>query len=212
MPTRPSSQNLGLRRRPVQTRSAETFDQILFAAAALLEEVGWDGFNTNRLAERTGIGVRTIYRYFPNKLAVVSTLARRMTDEWDEWLSELARPSESEDALIEAWPGLIDVFIEGLRKQPGGVAVRRAMAASPTLREIDREDNERLSNILAGELKRLRPERATADARTAARLLIETAVAAIDHALVERPAETRRTLTELKRMQTAYLMTWLANP
>jgi len=209
MPARRLGRNLDLRRRPVQTRSAETFDQILAAAAGLLEEVGWDGFNTNRLAERTGIGVRTIYRYFPNKLAVVSTLARRMTDEWDDWLSDFGSAVGSEKALLEAWPAMIDVFIEGLRKQPGGVAVRRAMAASPTLREIDREDNDRLSNILARELKRLRPERATADTRTAARLLIETAVAAIDHALVERPAETRRTLAELKRMQTVYLATWL---
>ncbi|MDG1204091.1 MAG: TetR/AcrR family transcriptional regulator, partial [Pseudomonadales bacterium] len=79
---------LEIRRRPVQTRSAKTFDHILDTAIVVLEETGWDGFSTNLLAERAGIGIQTLYRYFPNKLSVVATLARRLISEWDSWFTE----------------------------------------------------------------------------------------------------------------------------
>ena len=37
---------LEIRRRPVQARSAKTFDHILDTAIVVLEETGWDGFST----------------------------------------------------------------------------------------------------------------------------------------------------------------------
>ena len=48
--------------------------QILETAAELVDEVGVVGFTTNLLAERAGIRVRTIYRYFPSKLGVLNAL------------------------------------------------------------------------------------------------------------------------------------------
>ena len=135
---------LEIRRRPVQERSAKTFDHILETAGVVLEETGWDGFSTNLLAERAGIGIQTLYRYFPNKLSVVATLAKRLIEEWDSWFLELG-PN---------WLGRsgIDLFVERLKNQPGGVAIRRAMAASPILKALDREDNQRLAEQFAGDL------------------------------------------------------------
>ena len=77
-----------LRTKPTQVRSAAKFDRILDTAIILLETEGWDGFTTNALAERAGIGIQTLYRYFPNKLSVVATLARRVILEWNEWFSD----------------------------------------------------------------------------------------------------------------------------
>ena len=121
---------LEIRRRPVQTRSAKTFDHILDTAIVVLEETGWDGFSTNLLAERAGIGIQTLYRYFPNKLSVVATLARRLISEWDSWFTE-AGMSDFGGAGLER-------FVDRLKNQPGGVAIRQAMAASPALRALDR--------------------------------------------------------------------------
>ena len=65
-----------LRRRPSQARSVATRDAIFEAAAQILEREGEQAFNTNRLAERAGVSVGTIYQYFPNKEAILIAMSR----------------------------------------------------------------------------------------------------------------------------------------
>lgn len=47
---------------------------ILEAAARVLEEDGPAGFNTNRVAERAGVSVGSLYQYYPNKAALLFRL------------------------------------------------------------------------------------------------------------------------------------------
>ncbi len=54
------------RKQPQQARSGITIQRVLEEAELLLVEQGMDGFNINVLAQRAGVGVRAIYRYFPN--------------------------------------------------------------------------------------------------------------------------------------------------
>ena len=42
---------------------------------------GLAGLNTNRIAERAGISVGTLYGYFPDKTAILVALARRILQE-----------------------------------------------------------------------------------------------------------------------------------
>ena len=63
--------------RPRQSRSQATVNVILEAAAQVLENAGEAGFNTNSIAERAGVGVASIYRYFPDKQAILLELGRR---------------------------------------------------------------------------------------------------------------------------------------
>lgn len=65
------------RRIPIQPRAQATVDVILEAAIQLLESDGEPGFNTNALALRAGISIGTLYRYFPDKRAILLALARR---------------------------------------------------------------------------------------------------------------------------------------
>lgn len=66
-----------LRRRPRQARSNATRDAIFEAAAQILEAEGEARFTTNRLAERAGVSVGTIYQYFASKQAILAEMARR---------------------------------------------------------------------------------------------------------------------------------------
>jgi AcrR family transcriptional regulator len=52
-------------------------DAILQAATHILIQHGWEGFNTNRVAERAGVNIASLYQYFPNKEAIVVELHRR---------------------------------------------------------------------------------------------------------------------------------------
>ena len=65
------------RKIPAQRRSRATVEVVLEAAAQLLESAGERGFNTNAVAERAGVSIGTLYRYFPDKQSILTALARR---------------------------------------------------------------------------------------------------------------------------------------
>ena len=193
---------LELRRRPTQSRSAATFDHILDTATVLLEDVGWDGFTTNLLAARAAIGVQTLYRYFPNKLSVVATLAERKIEEWDAWaehVSDLLRPGKTD------WGRGIHVCLEGLRNQPGGIAIRRAMGASPTLRELDRQDNVRLARRFSAAIVAVDPSVDAEQAAVNLRVTLEAVMAVLDITYDMPKAEADAHVAACVAMQTAYL-------
>ena len=66
-----------LRRLPQQQRSREKLLRVLDAAEEVLAREGAGAFTTVRIAQAAGISVGTLYRYFPDKEAIVEALALR---------------------------------------------------------------------------------------------------------------------------------------
>lgn len=128
------------RRQPLQSRAKESVAGILAAAAALLDEVGPDGFNTNLLAKRANVRVSTIYRYYPNKYVIIAALTRALAVRWREWTEPLyatfANPAldwrKSLRSSTQDW-------VHHARNEPGAVSALQAMTATPELREIHRQ-------------------------------------------------------------------------
>jgi len=109
---------------PRQRRSRATVDAILEAAAQVLEASGEAGFNTNAVAERAGVGVGSLYRYFPDKRAILVALGR----------SEMERVGRAvTDAMASAAPGVapdraaIRAFLHAFG---GRTRARRAVVAA----------------------------------------------------------------------------------
>ncbi|WP_420311832.1 TetR/AcrR family transcriptional regulator [Streptomyces sp. YS-B37] len=65
------------RKRPRQQRSQETYDTILEAAAQLFESLGYTTATTNKIADRAGVSIGSLYQYFPNKDALLYALGER---------------------------------------------------------------------------------------------------------------------------------------
>jgi AcrR family transcriptional regulator len=68
------------RKKPLQRRSQETVEVILEAAAQIFGEAGYDEGTTNRIAERAGVSIGSLYQYFPNKNALLVALVEREVD------------------------------------------------------------------------------------------------------------------------------------
>ncbi len=66
-----------MRKTPVQKRSRLTVQYILDAAAYILAKEGLAGFTTNRIADRAGVNISSLYQYFPDKAAILEALQRR---------------------------------------------------------------------------------------------------------------------------------------
>jgi AcrR family transcriptional regulator len=63
------------RKIPRQARSRASFDAILGGCARVLEQGGYESLTTNRVAEAAGVGIGTLYDFFPNREAIVVALA-----------------------------------------------------------------------------------------------------------------------------------------
>ena len=65
------------RRKPSQARSRQAVEAIIDASAQVLERRGYQGATTNRIAERAGVSVGTLYQYFNNKDEIFNALIER---------------------------------------------------------------------------------------------------------------------------------------
>ena len=194
---------LTLRRRPTQARSAATFDRILEVAIVLLEEKGWEGFTTNLLAKRAGIGIQTFYHYFPNKLAVVATLAQQLIAQWKEWFEDVDRfiTDRPAQGLSEAFM----FFVTSVKNQPGGVAIRQAMQVSPVLREMDRKDTRQQAVNFVEAIARKHPELNKQELETAMLVSMEAGLAIIDLSFGLPQKEADNLLKNCIEMQSAFM-------
>ena len=61
-----------------QRRAESTIHLILETASVLIDEVGLHVMTRNLIAKRAPVRVSTVFRYFPNKLAVVAALSNRL--------------------------------------------------------------------------------------------------------------------------------------
>jgi AcrR family transcriptional regulator len=85
-------------RRPLQERSRRTVEAIRQAAVQVLERDGVRGLTTRAIAERAGVGIASLYRYFPNREAIVAEVIR------SEILPDLLDPLHQQLALLEGNP------------------------------------------------------------------------------------------------------------
>ncbi len=63
-----------VRKAPRQERSKVMVDAILEAAAQVFAELGYARATTNKIAERAGVSVGSLYQYFPNKDSLIASL------------------------------------------------------------------------------------------------------------------------------------------
>jgi AcrR family transcriptional regulator len=89
-------------RSPTQARSRTTVEAIVEAATRILYKEGMARLNTNLVAERAGTSIGTLYQYFPNKEAILLTIAKRQLDQdRGEVMATISAALEAPDAELE---------------------------------------------------------------------------------------------------------------
>lgn len=69
--------DLFLKKMPKQERSKMLYESILEAATRVFEDADYNGSTTNKIAEKAGVSIGSLYQYFPNKDALVFALFDR---------------------------------------------------------------------------------------------------------------------------------------
>ena len=137
-----------LRRTPRQTRAQQTVDFILEAAAYILSQDGLEGFTTNRVAERAGVNIASLYQYFPNKDAILGELQAR----------HIAAPLEGYSQLLDrlrdlpleaAVRTIVDVAFDRHAREPTMHKLFLETLPRRTRRPNDHSENVRFSKLAA---------------------------------------------------------------
>jgi AcrR family transcriptional regulator len=175
------------RRKPVQRRSLVTVEAIIEAAAQIFERHGYAAGTTNRIAERAGVSIGTLYQYFPNKDAILVALAERHLQQSERVLAPLLvelveRPPPLRDALRRS----LDALLELHRHEPTLHRVLFEEAPRPArLRERLELAFTRICATLARYLAEC-PEVTLADVELAAQLVVQS-IEAVTHGLIIHP-------------------------
>ncbi|TCS11897.1 TetR/AcrR family transcriptional regulator [Caulobacter sp. BK020] len=181
--------DLEAKSRPSRRNGINTFEMILATTGELLAEVGFERLNTNLVCERAGLSPPALYRYFPNKYALLSELARRLMDAQDDevfaWLQEEGANWTPETA-VESSIHLQRRVTAVTRRQPGGVWILRAIRAIPVLQEVRAASSQRVLEKVFGMLRKNLPHVSDERLRVALRLTEQMQYAAIEM-LVEDP-------------------------
>jgi AcrR family transcriptional regulator len=191
------------RKTPRQERSRATVEALLEATADILVRDGYAKLTTNRIAERAGVNIASLYQYFPGKDAIVAELRRRhgseLRGEVRKVLTE--RGDQSFDNTLRT---LVSVGVSGHARSPG---LQRVFAEEmPALGHRDVED---MDAPLFDAMRRfLRSAEIDVRDTELALWMISTVAGAVLHrATIDRPQDlsTGVIAEELVRLLSRYL-------
>ncbi|MFD7462011.1 MULTISPECIES: TetR/AcrR family transcriptional regulator [unclassified Streptomyces] len=191
-----------LRRAPVQRRSAERLTRILDACADLLDEVGYDALSTRAVAERAGVPIGSVYRFFGNKRQMADALAQRNLERYAERVTERLKQARAGDWRA-AMDAVIDEYLAMKRTAPGFSLVDfgnqipvGARQSEPNHRVADR-----LTALLSGYLGRPVDD----DLRRTFLIAVETSDALVQLAFRVDPQGDEGIIGEMREMLRSYL-------
>lgn len=196
------------RRTPVRERAAVTVDAIVDAAAQVFAQHGYAAGTPERIADRAGVSLGTVYEQFPDKDAILVALVERHLD----------------DALAALTPLLTDLITQAPPIEDGVGRMMRALVAlhrtHPALHRVLFEEaprpealRRRLDRTVASAVEAVngyldaRPEVKVPDRAVAAQLVVQVAES-VTHGLVLNPqggADPEAYVRETERMLVRYL-------
>lgn len=170
------------RKRAVQARSRATVDAILEATAHILVREGYDRASTNKVAERAGVSIGSLYQYFPGKEALVAALLERHLGEMDAVL-RAALPRLAAEPIDRAARSIVRVMVEAHAVDP---ALHKVFVEQvPRIGKLERvEGLEReMTALVRGYLEARRDELVVRDLDLAAFIVVGV-VESLTHAAV----------------------------
>ncbi|MCP1969684.1 TetR family transcriptional regulator [Bradyrhizobium elkanii] len=185
---------------PTQQRSRERFERILACAAEIMAEKGSEAFRMSDVVARSGVAFGSLYQYFPDKAAIIGTLAERHNAVGRDCVRrDLAAVATARD-LHPALCRIVDSYYEMFMREPVMRDIWQATQADRALQKLDADDMAVLSGLLSDAIRRIAPDMPTAALATFSALTMTLIAAAVRHAIALPPRKARQALTQFKTM------------
>ncbi|GAA3187682.1 TetR family transcriptional regulator [Streptomyces virens] len=186
----------------MQRRSAERLARILDACAELLDEAGYDDLSTRAVAQRAGVPIGSVYRFFGNKRQMADALAQRNLERFSDRVAERLGAT-GDRGWRQAMDVVLDEYLDMKRTAPGFSLVDFGNQIPVGVRgpEPNRRVADRLTDLLSLYLGREPDE----ELRRTFLIAVETADALVHLAFRMAPDGDERVIGELREMLRAYL-------
>ncbi|WP_436491908.1 TetR/AcrR family transcriptional regulator [Actinokineospora sp. HUAS TT18] len=126
-----------VRRTPTQFRASRQIERILDAAARVVVDKGFSAATTADIAKTAKVSIGSVYRYFPDKLAVMRAVVERNTLRYQERVT-------TEAAVLPAWDTAVtrayDIYVDMCRTDHGFRAISNAGLAAGELDSNEFDD------------------------------------------------------------------------
>jgi AcrR family transcriptional regulator len=183
---------------PTQARGQDTYEIVLATAGEMLGETGFEQLSTNAICKRAGLTPPALYRYFPNKYAILKALGDRLMKAQDDrvfaWIEAGGLEGKTAAERIENNAFMVTEMIELTRRFPGGAAIGRALRAVPMLQQLRLASRDMVADQFGEILQARYPGAPEARVRLAMRMMVELMYSATEMA-VEDPDQDALTLS-----------------
>ncbi|UAJ09387.1 TetR/AcrR family transcriptional regulator [Glacieibacterium megasporae] len=208
---KPAEIPLATKLQPTQARSLDTYEVVLATAGEMLREVGFEQLTTNSICGRAGLTPPALYRYFPNKYAILKVLGDRLMDEQDravlDWLDRGGLDGTSDERLgksVELQREVVAIT----RRFPGGAAIGRALRAVPMLQRLRFTSRDMIADRFLDAVRARYPNTPEARLRVAMRMMIELSYAAGEMVVEEPDRDAELLNVEVCRLFAIYFDTF----
>lgn len=201
------------RKRPKQERSQATVEAILTATAHILTENGYDQLTTNRVAERAGVSIGSLYQYFPNKEALIFALAEHHANEMMQLAQHHLKGVGGGEASLQKNRTMPEVLRQIVKAAIAAHAVNPKLhrvlhEQIPRSEVMRRSDEAKMENMLRSFLAQHSDQLQPKNLELTVFMIERTIRALIHGAMCDRPEllKTGEFEQELMAMLSAYLL------
>jgi AcrR family transcriptional regulator len=176
---------------------------VLDAADHLLATEGPGAFTTTRIAQAAGVPVGSVYRYFPDKQAIVEALAVSYWSDFEDLVAGVAETDER-DPLDDPSSAILDTLAAGFRARPGFRALWYGGLRTEEVRDATRPTRTAIARSMERIFAVHRPAAPEADRVAVARMVVLAGDGLLREAFRIDPDGDPTVLAESKVMLDAY--------
>lgn len=188
-----------IRVEPVQARSTARVNALLDAACETIHEVGYEQLTTAMVAERAGASIGTVYRYFPDRVAVLQAVAQRNLERVSHVLNlELSRQSPS--SVAETFDVVVDSLVAVFRLEKGFRSLRVGDALDLRPVVTGRSGNAQIAEVVREDLRHRLKLRLDSEGRLACETAVDVADALLGRAFLRSDRGEGALIEEARRM------------
>jgi AcrR family transcriptional regulator len=196
----PSTASNSARVKPQQERATRRLANFLDVAAVLFVEIGYEATTMTAIAEQSGSGIGTLYRYFPDKQSVAFALFNRYTQKVEAYWKPLMEQADtlSHTAFAETF---LERVVEFLRECPAYLQ----LLAAPIRFSRDPAARRALRVVIANAFRAKDPSLTSEKAMLAANISLQMVKGMTTLYAEAGPKERPLVLAEYKKALTLYL-------
>ncbi len=197
------------RRPPQQARAQARMQRILDEAAALIAAKGSEQVKMSEIAERAGVPIGSVYQFFPDKTAIIRTLAEaymeRVREKLEAGLTDIASPADA----LERIGLLMEDYYAFFRSEPVLRDIWGGTQGDKVIQDMDVADSRENGRLVAEALKRFVAPADRPRFKTACFLVLHLSGSAVRLAIAVQPKEGRRLMEEYKQLMVRELGAFL---